>query len=175
MRRPYDVRGGISYLVKEKKPETGFRIFKMLVEDGMPGLCVTRLHPERARKEYGLKDVRILWLCHTPGEDYHDPTALGTLLKVICKFIQDNGECIVLLDGFEYLMINNGFLQSLLFVENLNEFVMQSDAIVLFPVCPDALQEKELALLERDLQVIETPSVRGGLETSKLTKLLDKY
>jgi len=72
-------------------------------------------------------------------------------------------------------MVNNGFLQSLLFVENLNEFVMQSRAIVLLPVCPDTLEEKELALLERDLQLIETPTVKKGLEASKWTKLLDKY
>ncbi|MFQ5909333.1 MAG: DUF835 domain-containing protein [Thermoplasmata archaeon] len=175
MKRPYDVAGGLCYLVKERKPEISFRIFKMVMENGTMGLCVTRLHPERARKDYGLGDVRIIWLCHTPGEDYHDPTALGTLLKVISKFIKDHGECIVLFDGFEYLMINNGFLQSLLFVENLNEFVMQSEAIVLLPVCPDTLEGKELALLERDLQIIETPSVERGLDASKLTKLLDKY
>lgn len=175
MKRPYDISGGLCYLVKEKKPEISFRIFKMVIEDGTPGLCVTRLHPERAKKDYGIEDIRIIWLCHTPGEDYHDPTALGTLLKVISKFIKDQGDCIVLLDGFEYLMVNNGFLQSLLFVENLNEFVMQSRAIVLLPVCPDTLEEKELALLERDLQLIETPTVKKGLEASKWTRLLDKY
>lgn len=173
--RPYDVKNGLCYLVKEKKPEISYRTFKQLMEDGLPGLCVTRLHPERARKDYDLKDVRIIWLCHTPGEDYHDPTALGTLLKVISKFIQDHGECVVLFDGFEYLMVNNGFLQSLLFIENLNEFVMQSKAIVLLPVCPDTMEEKELALLERDLQIIETPTVEKGLDASKLTRLLDEY
>jgi two-component system cell cycle response regulator len=175
MKKPYNVTSGLCYLVKEKKPEVSFRIFKMIMEDGLPGLCVTRLHPERARKEFGLGDTRIIWLCHTPGEDYHDPTALGTLLKVISKFIQDNEECVVLFDGFEYLMINNGFLQSLLFLENLNEFVMQNKAIVLIPVCPDTLDEKELALLERDVQIIETLTVERGLESTKLTKLLDNY
>ncbi len=175
MKRPYNMTGGLCYLVKEKKPEISFRIFKMIREDGAPGLCVTRLHPERARKDFGLEDVRIIWLCHTPGEDYHDPTALGTLLKVLSKFIQDQGECVVLFDGFEYLMMNNGFLPTLLFVENLNEFVMQNKAIVILPVCPDTLDEKELALLERDLQVIETPTVERGLEATKLIKLLDNY
>jgi hypothetical protein len=37
------------------------------------------------------------------------------------------------------------------------------------------LDEKELALLERDVQIIETLTVERGLESTKLTKLLDNY
>ncbi|TLZ51364.1 MAG: DUF835 domain-containing protein [Methanobacteriota archaeon] len=167
---------GVCYLVEEKKPDLAYRLFKQLVADGLPGLVVTRLYPERVRRERSLPDVKVLWLSHTPGEDYHNPTAIGTLAKTISRFIEDHaGEAVVLLDGLEYLVVNNGFLQTLMFVEHVNEFVMQRKAVVLIPCSPEALEEKELALLERNLEVLESPAVKLDLEMREVGKLLDGY
>ena len=119
---PMELERGSCYLVKEKKPELSFRLFELLLGQRTPGLCITRQYPERVRRERDLAHVRVIWLSHTPGEDFHNPTAIGTLAKVIQKFIEDNnGEGAVLLDGLEYLIINNGFLQTLMFVEHVNE------------------------------------------------------
>jgi hypothetical protein len=173
---PIDLERGICYLVKEKKPDLSFRLFESLVAQKMPGLCITRQYPERVRRERGLPEVRVVWLSHTPGEDFHNPTAIGTLAKVVQKFIEDNsGDGVVLLDGLEYLIINNGFLQTLMFVEHVNEFVMQRRAIIILPVSPDTLEEKELALLERNLKVLESPALRTDLESREVSRLLDSY
>lgn len=173
---PMDIEKGVCYLVKEKKPEVSYRLFEVLMEQKLPGLVVTRQYPERVRRERGLTDVRILWLSHTPGEDFHNPTAIGTLAKVLQKFVEDNnGEGVVLLDGLEFLIINNGFLQTLMFVEHVNEFIMQHRATVLLPVSPDTLEEKELALLERNIKVLESPALKTDLETREVSKLLDTY
>lgn len=167
---------GVCHLVKEKKPEFSFYIFSSIVKTGVPGLCVTRQYPDRVRREHDLKDIRVIWLSHTPGDDYHNPTALGVLTKAICKFIEDNsGEAVVLIDGLEYLVVNNGFLQTLMFVEQVNEFVMQRKAVVILPVSPEALEEKELALLERNLEVVEAPMIKMDMETKQVSKLLDTY
>jgi hypothetical protein len=145
---------GSCYLIEEKRPEVSYRLFSTLVASKTPGLVITRQHPARMRQELNNADAGIIWLSHTPGEDFHNPTAIGTLAKVIQKFIEDNGgEGVVLLDGLEYMVINNGFLQTLMFVEHVNEFVMQRKAVLLLPVDPDALEAKELALLKRSINV----------------------
>jgi len=137
---------------------------------------ITRQYPDRVRRERSLPDAKILWLSHTPGEDFHNPTAIGILAKTISRFIEEHGgEASILLDGLEYLIVNNGFLQTLMFVEHVNEFVMQRKAVVLIPVSPDALEEKELALLERNLEVVESPVVKLDLEMKEVGKLLDSY
>src|SRR3989441_4389771 len=173
---PMELEKGVRYLVKEKNPDPSSRLFKMLLPQKPPSLCIPRQYPDRVRRERGLTDVRIIWLSHTPGEDYHNPTAIGTLAKVIQKFIEDNnGEGADLLDALEYLIINNGFLQTLMFVEHVNEFVMQRHAIILLPVSPDTLEEKELALLERNMKVLESPALKTDLESREVSRLLDNY
>ena len=173
---PLDIEKGVCYLIKEKKPEVSYRLFEILLDQRMPGLVITRQYPERVRRERGLVDVRVLWLSHTPGEDFHNPTAIGTLAKLIEKFIEDSGgEGVILLDGLEFLIINNGFLQTLMFVEHVNEFVMQGRGIVLIPVSPETLEEKELALLERNVKVLESPTLKTDLETREVSRLLDTY
>jgi hypothetical protein len=62
-----------------------------------------------------------------------------------------------------------------MFVEHVNEFVMQRRAILLLPVSPDTLEEKELALLERNLKVLESPALRTDLEAREVSRLLDSY
>ena len=167
---------GACYLIKEKKPDLSYRLFTMLTRAGTPGMVITRQYPERVRRERSLPEGRIIWLSHTPGEDYHNPTAVGSLAKLISGFVEENqGVAAILLDGIEYLSINNGFLQTLMFVEHVNEFVMQRKAIVILPVSPDALEEKELALLERNIEVVESPAVKMDLETREVSKLLDDY
>jgi two-component system cell cycle response regulator len=174
-RTSYSMSRGLCYLVKEKKPELAYQLLKQLLGDSLPGMVITRQYPDRVRADHALApEVKVLWLSHTPGEDYHNPTAIGTLAKTISRFIEDaKGEAVVLLDGLEYLIVNNGFLQTLMFVEHVNEFVMQRKAIVVIPASPEALEEKELALLERNLEVMESPAVKMDLEMRRVSRLLD--
>lgn len=171
-----DIDRGACYLVKEKKPEVSYRLFEVLLEQKQPGLIITRQYPERVRREHGFAGIRIVWLSHTPGEDFQSPAALGALSKVIERFVEENnGEGVILLDGLEFLIVNNGFLQTLMFVEHVNEFIMQRQAIVLLPVSPETLEEKELALLERNIRVLESPQLKTDLEAREVSRLLDTY
>jgi two-component system cell cycle response regulator len=163
------------YLVKERKPELSFRLFDRLLQGGRKGLLITRRHPSRLRRERDLDEVRVIWLSHTPGEDFHNPTALGSLNKLICRYIQENERTAVLLDGLEYLILNNNFVQTLLFVEHVNEFVMQHPSIVLIPIDPEALEVKELALLERNLEVLEGQDLKRELDREEVVRLIDTY
>lgn len=163
------------YLVKERKPLLSYRLFDLLRADGKEPLIISRRHPTRLRAERDLEGTRLVWLSHTPGEDFHNPGALGSLNKLICRFIQEQEGALVLLDGLEYLTLHNDFVQTLLFVEHVNEFVMQHPAYVLVPLDPEALDPKELALLERNVEVIDGDALRKRLEREEVLRLIDTY
>jgi small GTP-binding protein len=162
--------------LKEKRPDAGYRILTNSLDLGMRGLVVTRQYPERLRRERGLTDVRILWLSHTPGEDFHNPTAIGALAKVLQKFVEDNGgEGVILLDGLEFLIINNGFLQTLMFVEHVNEFIMQHHSVLLLLVDPGALEETEFELLERTAKVLSPLTAQAERASVMLVPLNPRF
>lgn len=165
---------GLMYVVRERKPFLSYKLFENTLADNVPGLCVTRQFPDKVREAFELKDTRILWLSHTPGKDHHNPTSIGTLATIISSFIERYDRCVVLIDGLEYLVINNGFQQVLRFAEHINEQVMQSRSTVLIPISPNAFSEKELALLERNVEVIQQPALSVGLEKD-LMNLIDQY
>ena len=169
-----EMEQGMCYIVRERKPFLAFALFENEVADGLPGLCVTRQFPARLKETFNLLDTRIIWLSHTPGKDHHNPTSVGTLATIISSFVERYERCIVIIDGLEYLVINNGFQQVLRFLEHVNEQVMQSKSTVLVPISPTAFSEKELALLERNVEVIEQPAMSVALEKD-LTTLIDQY
>ena len=169
-----ELEQGICYVIRERKPFLGFALFENEVAEGLQGLCVTRQFPDKLRDAFNLGESRIIWLSHTPGTDHHNPTSIGTLATIISSFIERYERCIVIIDGLEYLVINNGFQQVLRFLEHVNEQVMQSKSTVLIPISPNAFSEKELALLERNVEVIEQPAMSVALEKD-LTALIDQY
>ena len=165
---------GLCYIVRERKPFLAFALFENEVSAGLPGLCVTRQFPDKLRDAFNMGAARVIWLSHTPGNDHHNPTSIGTLATLISSFVERYERCIVIIDGLEYLVINNGFQQVLRFMEHVNEQVMQSKSNVLIPISPGAFSEKELALLERNVEVLEQPAMSIALEKD-LTSLIDQY
>lgn len=162
------------YLLEESRPGLSYRLFGRLLREDRAGLVISRRHPARVKEE-GALATRYVWLSHTPGEGVHNPTALAGLNRLIDGFLSENGRSVVLLDGLEYLMLHNDFARTLLFVEYLHDLVDQRTAIVLVPINPEAMDSKERALLERNLQVLQAGTIRRDLEREEWLRLLDQY
>ncbi|MFQ6061520.1 MAG: DUF835 domain-containing protein, partial [Thermoplasmata archaeon] len=87
------------------------------------------------------------------GKDYVDPHNLGSLTNLINRFVEDGARTVILLDGLEYLMVNNDFSRLLNFIEYINEIVMQKKSLLLISIDQRALEARDLALLERNTKV----------------------
>jgi two-component system cell cycle response regulator len=162
---PVELETGTCYLVKGKEVGTSYRLFQEFVERGTPGLCITRIYPEKVRSRYSLASVPVWWISDSPGDRHFAPTSVSGLAKLIETFIDDHPDgCVVLLDGVEYIMNNVGFDKHLLFIEHMNEYVMPRRAIVLVTVDPDCFQPSEFARLGRFLENIDELELRQVLE-----------
>ncbi len=152
---PRDVQEGQSYLVRERRPDLSLRMVRAFAARAVPGLIITRMPLDQVRAE-AIPGARVLELSHAPGEGHHDPTALVALTKQVERFVQQNhGHGVVLLDGLGPLVLDNGFRETILFIERVHEIVLQSHALFLVSAVPGGLAEREAALLERSLRVLE--------------------
>lgn len=169
-------KNGACYLIEDRDPEVAYRLFSQLLPEYGSGFCISRRHPDRIRPKFGRFDVRLGWLAEAPGEDHFSANAMALLAKTIQQFIQDHGSSgLVLIDGLEYVIIHNGFQPTLLaFVEHLNEFIMSTRSIVLIAFRPETLEPRELALLERNLRVLDGKDVKSQLDIDALTEVLGR-
>ncbi len=147
-----EIKPGFTYMVKEQKPKRAFEHFWNKIENGYKGLLITRQHPDHVEKRFGPSELKVLWLSTTLGKTYVDPHNLGSLTNIINRFVEGGSKTIILLDGVEYLLVNNDFARLLKFVEYLNEIVMQKKSMLLIAIDQRALNEKEMALLERNME-----------------------
>lgn len=149
------LREGHCYLVEENTHSKSFELFTEVISNGAKGLCFSREYPDLVTEKYELKDVPIYWLCHSVGDKRIDPRRLGILGREIIKFMQQNNGCIILLEGLEYLILHNGFEKVMRTIHSLCEAVVQNASLLIIPINPDALDKRELALLERNMEVID--------------------
>ncbi len=164
---------GACYLVKEPKPQLSFRVYRELVRQGTPGLCITRVYPDLAREKFGLEDGRVVWLADAPADDVMRPNAIVNLSKAIEVFLGEHPDGgVVLLDGLEFLILRNGYDAVLQFVEHLSELVVRGRGIVLIPLSPATLERKEVARVERDLEVADTEAWRAELDAREWSRRL---
>ena len=154
-KRPvHDLKPGFSYLVKEKKPELGFKIFREMVRHGTHGLCISRQHPKYLEKKLGKGKFEIYWLTSVGGKDNIDPTNIGILSDLVLQFIKKYDDTVIILDGFELVITHNDFPNALRMVNHITEQVMQQNASFIVTVDDRTLDKKEVALLERSMEVV---------------------
>jgi DNA-binding response OmpR family regulator len=165
-KKVYELKKGYAYLVKEVKPKKSFDIFVDQVTHDIQGLCVTRQHPSVIRKDWGLEKTPIIWLTNQLGKVYINPTNIGILGETITRFIEKSGDSIVIIDGIEFLIINNDFEKVLRMLHNITDAAMENRSRLIISIDPRTLQVRELALLERNMEIIED-KVRAASQPNK--------
>ncbi|HEX7393237.1 MAG TPA: DUF835 domain-containing protein [Thermoplasmata archaeon] len=150
------LKGGSSYLFTDRAIIRAFESFKRLVSEGKRGLVITRTHPSRVQQMYGL-DCPVMWIAKAAkpvgGVISLEPTRLMKIHGTISDFIKANPGAVVLLDGLEYLVTENGFATVMKAIQLTNEEVAMSGSFLLVPIDPRAFETQQLGLLEREFSI----------------------
>lgn len=154
---------GVFYLVEERTPDYSYAMFAKALTEKRPGLVITRDYPQDVFDRYSLPECQIHWLTHIVGENHINPTSLGLLLSRISGFIDRKGKgATIILDGVEYLISQNSYDRILHFVHQIRDIVIVGDGSMILPIDTRVVARKELAFLERNLEIIEPlAKVRG--------------
>ncbi len=150
MQRKNGLEAGTAYIVKEERPRESYRAFTRLLRQ-KNGLVITRIHPRRVKKRFGISS-EILWLSTVEGKNTIEPTQLSKLAFIINHFVRENKGAAVLLDGLEYLILQNDFDTVLKFVYSIADYISLHNAILLLPLSPKILSKSQMKMLERELE-----------------------
>jgi chromosomal replication initiator protein DnaA len=141
---------GTTYVSKEATSDQSFKFYNALIKEGLKGLCVSRVHPDKLKKRYKMKDDNLFWLSKTPSAESMSPTDISKMAHVFNTFIKDNNNSVLLLDGLEYLISNNDFKLVMRFLDDINEHVVVGHSVFILPITESTYSSKELTLLERN-------------------------
>lgn len=149
-RLQYGTERGTTYLVTEETPQKTYRIFLDLVSCGYRGVGILRTHPDEVRREYDLGDVPILWLSRLQvGENVVYPN-IKVIEEIIEEFLENAGKNIILLERLDYLISQQGFEETLQFIQKLSSLVYVTKSIALLQIDPLTIEERELILIEKE-------------------------
>jgi len=161
-----------TYIVKEENEEKAVNLFMKSVQEGKKGLCITRVPLEKLQQKYGIacKNVHNIWLTNISGKNTLPPTSLVKLQHTVKEFLITNNNSVVLLIGLEYLITYNEFNTVLQFIDGCNDYIIENNSVMIISVSPDAFETKELKLLERNMEIIESSARLGeGLASAQMS------
>jgi hypothetical protein len=148
---------GLNYLVIDKDPGTSYSWLLGMVRRERPTLCMTTTFPEKVVKEYRLEGVDMYWLSDTnPGSKTLDPKRLEfEVIRALSNFAKSFKGGAILLDGFEYLVVENGFDKAFKFVKKVNDLCSVHRTTFIVPITPGALGPDELTMLRKEFDRVE--------------------
>lgn len=152
----HELKKGVTYLIKEKKPDFSFKVFTDMLRHGARGICISRQHPKNLKERSGWKDVEIYWLTSLEGDKNINPVDLGILSEIMLRFLNEQvlNESVIILDGLELLFTHNDPPKVLRTVNRLTEQVMHENGRLILTIDERTVDKKELALLERNMDVL---------------------
>jgi len=164
-----EISAGCAYLVEERRPKRSLELCERFSSEGSELLIVSRDPPSQLISRTALVPKKTIWLTNLVGADRMNPTSIGILMSEIRKFVEmSDRRPVVLIDGLEYLISLNTYDRMLQFVHQLRDMFVMAGAVLIMPIDMRTLNDREQALLERNLNVISPPVVvPGDMESSE--------
>lgn len=153
---------GESYMVDEEKPSRCYDIFRQALERGRAGLCITRTHPESISFYSTAENVRFIWLTNVTYRNGRvsslPPTDLSLISNGVNSFVKEGTRGIVLFDGVELLITNNGFENTVKALTTIKDNIRVNKNIMIISINLKTLNEEEKNFLIREFNLISIPA-----------------
>jgi hypothetical protein len=146
-----EVEAGNTYLIESMYATKALAVVNELTSDGRKALCILRSFP--GNYQDGLNaTVRSIWLTKNENSqhgqfDFLSPSDMGRIASDTRSFMKEEEGRIVLLEGVEYLIVQNDVNNVLKFLQTLSDQAVTLRCVLLLSVYPPALEEKFLSNL----------------------------
>ena len=148
-----ELKPGSLYVFQDKRADRALGLYDLLRAKDMEVLVVTRLHPDRLNEDFHIPSSNVFWLSNSAGQRNINPQNIGILTDTLIR-TYEKGEAAVILEGIEYLMLQNDFSKVLKLMSYLYESVAVNRGILVITLDPEAFNIKEFALLTKDAELV---------------------
>ena len=142
-------------MIKERKPNLSYQLFKVELSRGVQGLVISRSHPDVIKQRYDLEKTPIIWLANQPGKDRVEPKNLSILEHMVIDFIRKSERAVIILDGLEFLISENRVEKVLKMLYSISDEAVLKGARLIVPLDPNVMEDSEIAFFEREFEFIE--------------------
>jgi tetratricopeptide (TPR) repeat protein len=150
------IERGFNYLIYEERTRKTYELVARMLEEGVKVLCITPTFPAKLKKEYGLATADIVWISESNEKDAINPKRLEfEIARAIGNFIRGNVDPVLVIDGFELLMLQNGYENVMKFIKKANDLASVNSATIVVPLNPGALKKEDLPLLTKEFDKVE--------------------
>ena len=142
-----------TYLLKAGE-RRGYRLITEAALAGKRVLCIARGFPDMVRKSYGLPEqIELCWLTRTGHPGALRPDHVPELAQRVQRFLSP-GNGLVLLDGLDILVAENGFTEFYRILSHIKDLTRLTKGILLVVVPPGSLSPDEFRKLSQDAEVV---------------------
>ncbi len=140
---------GRIYIIMSERLDKTLSLINALASAGKEIICVSRIHPDLLKERYPLHAIKGVWLSERGNDHCVSPDQLERVVEVIADFVSSRRNAAAVLDGIEHISLFTDFRTLNIFLEELNDVIMASRAILLIPIDPRLFDPCQLARLRR--------------------------
>lgn len=142
------VENGNAYLIEITAITQALSVVNELTSDGTPALCILRSFPGNFQGMMN-DSVSCAWLTKYEGTNYDSfpvfsGSAMEGMVTEVRNFMKEGPGRIVLLEGIEYLIIQNDLVKVLKFLQTIVDQTVLTKGILLLAIYPHALEDRVL-------------------------------
>ncbi len=148
---------GYNYLIISEKPDPAYEILATFMKRRVPALCLSSTPKEKLLKKHNLGVAEVYWITTMgSGEFVVDPKRLDfEIMRAISKFMRENAGGVVLIDGIEYLIAENGFEAVAAFLKKVNDMASVNNVTMFVPLNPSGIEPEKLSAIRREFDKVE--------------------
>ncbi len=164
--------GGKSYIIPDKKNDIAFDIFVDLATSDYNGLLITRSNPLDIKSVTSSANIKTVVLSREKLEGFENISSLEDLNKIIDDFGKKNKNSVILLDGVHYLFTKFSFEKFIEIIYQINDTILTNKSIMFLRVDPSTLDERQMAIIENELQMLPSQKVEGLVIQDEVYEIL---
>ncbi len=143
---------GYNYLFLDDLGDATYSIYNYFIKNDHNGLIITTRSPSRIKEKHDLFDQEIKWISVSSSDDYDvlNPKLIESDIKsTISTFSENNDRSILLLEGLEYLLIENNFEKISTFIKNVTDITSKNDVTLLVNIDSETFSNNEMTFLKK--------------------------